>query len=382
MSSNSRYQLHIHYFSFLICSFISLVLCEDVICNGPIPNWANAYPPPWSAAHYQVDGLKSLCAHKEYESRSNLAPPNLGGICVAASTSRPVGGWGSSSPIYTDLLTLDDEEAFAEELDLAFSDSDDHTFPDNPWLSADSTASTHLIFPWHLTSPIYRGLLTNDRARALRWHCIAYCHCRGQRGMVEEDDGLLRVNEFLRLDVRGDRLQQLWYLPAPSRNGMSIATRVETRTLVPLPRQTDVEVGEVQAMWRGKDNYRRRKVATCGMTCEGPGACSGGCDCVPYDSSLARRRRANVLLLGAEIVLYALAVCAFAEEVYKVEASHRRYSGLGRRDMHSGPACVCNATYISAACCGSATGIVWESPDAKIGELRGRGGGVSDTGVA
>ena len=33
-------------------------------------------------------------------------------------------------------------------------------------------------------------------------------------------------------------------------------------------------------------------------------------------------------------------------------------------------ACPCNATYVSYGCCGSGTGIVWETPDQKLGELR------------
>lgn len=33
-------------------------------------------------------------------------------------------------------------------------------------------------------------------------------------------------------------------------------------------------------------------------------------------------------------------------------------------------ACPCNATCISYGCCGSGTGIVWETPDQKLGELR------------
>lgn len=33
-------------------------------------------------------------------------------------------------------------------------------------------------------------------------------------------------------------------------------------------------------------------------------------------------------------------------------------------------ACPCNATYVSYGCCGSETGIVWETPDKKLGELK------------
>lgn len=32
-------------------------------------------------------------------------------------------------------------------------------------------------------------------------------------------------------------------------------------------------------------------------------------------------------------------------------------------------ACPCNATYVSYSCCESGTGIVWEAPDKKLGEL-------------
>jgi hypothetical protein len=44
-------------------------------------------------------------------------------------------------------------------------------------------------------------------------------------------------------------------------------------------------------------------------------------------------------------------------------------SGLGGRSIDQ-PACACNATYISHQCCEKPDGVVWEAPEAKLGELR------------
>lgn len=49
---------------------------------------------------------------------------------------------------------------------------------------------------------------------------------------------------------------------------------------------------------------------------------------------------------------------------------------LGKRDFESigmGP-CACNATYVSRSCCDSREGLVWESPDAKLGILQSLSG--------
>ena len=46
----------------------------------------------------------------------------------------------------------------------------------------------------------------------------------------------------------------------------------------------------------------------------------------------------------------------------------RSYFGGRKRDVN-GPACACNATYVSSSCCHADEGIVWESPRARLGEV-------------
>jgi hypothetical protein len=52
--------------------------------------------------------------------------------------------------------------------------------------------------------------------------------------------------------------------------------------------------------------------------------------------------------------------------------TRKRIGGRDVEELHQADWCACNATYISAGCCASANGLVWEPPEFKIGELKKR----------
>jgi hypothetical protein len=43
---------------------------------------------------------------------------------------------------------------------------------------------------------------------------------------------------------------------------------------------------------------------------------------------------------------------------------------IGKRDVESDWACACNSSYVSAGCCKSSDGLLWEKPGARLGEMR------------
>ena len=112
---------------------------------------------------------------------------------------------------------------------------------------------------------------------------------------------------------------------------------------------------------------------TCGQPCSGPASsCSGndGCKClaemwqgpgsgdytgvckIPYFLPGSRRRLSGIFPESA----------ALANSTIFVQST-----GLGNM---TDVACPCNCTYVSIACCNSASGIMYESPQLKLGVLQ------------
>jgi hypothetical protein len=85
--------------------------------------------------------------------------------------------------------------------------------------------------------------------------------------------------------------------------------------------------------------------------CTRPSDCGTGCRCI------ARQQSVALSLTGL------IASCGL------VLSTHRGHK-LGGRGLSMEEPCACNSTYVSAACCQSDDGMVWESAEMKLGELQ------------
>lgn len=251
----------------LFTSFLaSAASFRGVVCRGDLPQWHNAYPEHLGPGLYS--DLADLCA-ASYDPLT----PNVGGICTYGSDT-PEPSIGADGPIeraFGTSRTFDQDSphsnfvAFEPQFsdteagglgtsayrlldasDDSSSDSDNDSDSDKDFDSdnhsdldlgeqMDVRRPSHLSFPQRFASREYRGLMQNDRARAIRWYCWANCWCKGWPRRKPQHGQLIQVNSHTMLEYSQDHLVLIRYLPAhQSQSGFS-QPRQERQTLVPIP---------------------------------------------------------------------------------------------------------------------------------------------------
>jgi hypothetical protein len=98
----------------------------------------------------------------------------------------------------------------------------------------------------------------------------------------------------------------------------------------------------------------------CDNPCERPADCNG-CICMIDQDSPEKITESYDPLAGSVLRYAVSAICA---------STLTMNQKLGGRAETQAAVCACNGTYISAGCCGSEDGLLWESRDRKWGEMR------------
>ncbi|KAI9682253.1 MAG: hypothetical protein M1817_000307 [Caeruleum heppii] len=115
----------------------------------------------------------------------------------------------------------------------------------------------------------------------------------------------------------------------------------------------------------------------CGTTCLSNRECQSGgsgsgteCRCVAADVETARQQGLDPVFPSALCLLLTQAVTS-GRRPYRVNP----VNAVGGRSLsgNSPPACACNQTYVSHACCNSVDGMIWEAPGRRLGRLTGPG---------
>jgi hypothetical protein len=234
-----------------------------------------------------------------------------------------------------------------------------------------------------LTHPV---LIGDHLAKA---YCFAKCYCVGTLPPPP-----IRTIPFARrfmVDTSGVDVK-IYDMRSPSEGDLSItiltqasggegSTQGSTQATVNLTAACDGQDSIFCNSARPKDqqaisiNTRSRPLSShtrnakprgglCRGSCSDGVACGMGCSCTVDLSVEDLHQHGQNPLFPAAICLAISITTAIGSK--GLGGGRRRSLGSDQQQM----ACVCNATYVSFGCCGSQTGIIWESREDKLGELK------------
>ncbi|KAI9673214.1 MAG: hypothetical protein M1817_003077 [Caeruleum heppii] len=317
-----------------------------ITCNGPLPTFP--LPPPWTASHFA--DLHKFCA---VQLSGGNREANAGGYCHRNGD-------------------LSAEVAFADEM------------------------TPRLDWTWDA----FLG------SAAMRFHCYQYCRCLNEppvrtiaplwRFLAGANIELRSTGAVYMVPTGADRSGQpavpILVLPPPTAGGPRRAGTCgpDGRQFCPMAWPSDVlgpkPTGPPPAPTHTRPkssappvNEAGVQLPTCGAECLTNRDCSAAaagssepCRCVAVGEATAREKGLDPIFPKALCILVSQALASGIKGgkpgLKRREDQPVEEGATKERDIL---ACACNATYVSAGCCESAEGMVWEDPELKLGRLSG-----------
>ncbi|KAI9674167.1 MAG: hypothetical protein M1817_001985 [Caeruleum heppii] len=333
---------------------VSIPNAANVTCQGPVPR--ALIPEPYASSDFQ--NLQKLCA----------VQLNGGHAWVTQSPHAflilPRAAWLMNIRIFS----------FANAGGYCHRNSDgsrDVAFTDEMTPRVDWTwAGNFLVsanlrfYCWQRCTCQGVPLPVGNRPLATLWHFLS------SADLVEDPDGLVTLKALSRVGLAASSIA---VRPANAVDGSPAAGSCgadgkqycyrswPTDLLGPIPQLTPLPAADPK--------LTTTRFPMCGSTCvsnadcRGPGS-EGGCRCiVPSDPETSAK--------GLDFV-FPQAFCFVISQMMINGVGNNKLGGEKRRDLAEERlrfACPCNVTYVSAACCDDADGLVWEDPGLKLGRL-------------